>query len=182
MQPSLDTVQQTLEALKLEKWKKGDIREESAANISAIVRDLKETLPPLLRDADAAPGTISRVLPASRNIDALYDVLLRIVEAARVSAPGDQVGQLAHALIDLKHARSALGDRLQEMAVAQEEQIRELRSTLQAAASLAVKPDPVAFPCVRRALVRKARKKSAPSTTIPKTPPSPATVKPNTGK
>jgi hypothetical protein len=174
MQPSLDIVQQTLEALKLEKWKRGDIREESAANISAIVRDLKETLPPLLRDADAAPGTISRVLPASRNIDALYDVLLRIVEAARVSAPGDQVDQLTHALIDLKHARSALDDRLQEVAAAQEEQMRDLRS--------AFKPAPVALPCVPRALVRKARKKSTPSATIPKTPPSPATVTPNAGK
>src|ERR1700677_2246086 len=86
LRPALDQVQQTVSALKVEKWKRGNVRDQAGDHISAILRDLHATLPPLLDTADASPGTISKMLPVSRNIAALYDVLLSVVEAARISA------------------------------------------------------------------------------------------------
>jgi len=47
MKPSLDNLKQTLFALRLEKWKRGSVREEADANVSSILHDLQQTLPPL---------------------------------------------------------------------------------------------------------------------------------------
>ena len=89
----------------------------------------------LMKEGDAAPGTLSKVLPLSRNVDALYDVLVHVVEAARVSAPGDQVGQLQQAMADLEKARVAFGNQLQQTADVQEKQIVDLRTTVQTQAA-----------------------------------------------
>ncbi len=180
LQTSLDIVQKTVSGLKLEKWKRGTVRDEASDHISAILRDLQTNLPPLLNVADSAPGTISKVLPVSRHIDALYDVLLRVVEAARVSAPGDQVIQLEQALVSLSTARLALDDRLQGSAVALEKQVSDLRSTVQAqaAAKCPATPAPVAPGCTQPAPVRKAKRKPKPPATPPQTSPSPATATP----
>jgi len=158
-------VQQTMGALKLEKWKKGDIRDGADTNIAAIQRDIQDKLPPLLQDADAAPGTISKVLPLYRNIDALYDVVLRVLEASRVSAPADQIVQLQQALTSLGDARRALDGHLQESAGALEKQVSDLRTTLQAQLSTR---SPVTPKCPAPATTRKPRKKTTPSATTPK--------------
>lgn len=156
---SLDEVQQTVGALKLDKWKHGSVRDEAGTNIDAIQRDMQGTLPSLLKDADSAPGSLSKVLPLSRNVDALYDVLVHVVEAARVVAPGDQVGVLQSTLADLEKARVRLGTQLQQTATVQEKQIVDLRTTVQTqAASLkAASTPPPAPKCPAPAPVKKKR-------------------------
>lgn len=179
LRPSLDTVQQTVTGLKLEKWKRGTVREEADANVGTVVRDLEDTLPPLLHEADAAPGTLSKMLPVSRNIDALYDVLLRIVEAARVSAPAAQITELQEALVGLEKARNALDERLQEAAATQDKQIKDLRTTVQAQAAIkcpAAAPAPVCpAPTPAKTVKKKPRK---PLATTPPATPAPATTAP----
>jgi hypothetical protein len=163
LQPSLDTVHRTLDALRVEKWKKGNIRDEANQNISEIQHDLQTNLPPLLHDADTAPGTLSKVLPLSRHVNALYDVLLRVVEAARVSAPDDQAAQLQQALVSLGNARLAIGERMQGSADALEKQVVDLRSALQVqAARSPVVPAPAALPCVPPAPHRTTKKTNKP--------------------
>ena len=181
--PSLDTVQRIVGAVKLEKWKKGTVRDEAGGNIDDIVRDLQTSLPPLLTAADAAPETISKMLPVTRNIDALYDVLLRVVEAARVTAPAEQVTPLEQSLISLGSARKALVDRLQDEAVAQEKQLSDLRSALQAqAATKSTANSTAATPaCAAPTPTRKPRKKVVPPSSGPKQQPSPASAAPKTG-
>jgi len=182
LQPSLDKVQQTVSSLKLDKWKRGTVREEAVANIKDIQGDVQTTLPSLLKDADAAPGTLSQVLPLSRNVDALYDVLLRVEEGARVSAPAEQVTELQHALVTLQKARSALDIQLQETAAAQEKQVTVLRTALQAqvAARVAEKPAPVPT-CPAPPPPKKAVRKRKPPATTPQTPPAATTATPKTG-
>jgi len=177
LQPSLDTVLQTVTAVNLEKWKRGTVRDETGGHITAIQHDLKGTLPPLLQAADANPGTLSRVLPVTRNTEALYDVLLSVVEAARISAPADQVTPLEQALSGLGNARKTLDDRLQEIAAAQELETSGLRKTVQtltaARAAAAAAPPPPAKPCPAPAPARKPRKKT-PAATPPVAAPAPA--------
>ena len=163
LKPGLDDLRVTLGALKLEKWKKGTIRDEADANINTIQRDLQETLPPLLATADAAPGTISKVLPVTRNVDAVYDVLVHVVEGARVVAPGDQVGLLQHSLGKLEKARVALDEQLEQTAAAQEKQMADLRNTVQtqtAQLHAAVTPPP-APACPAPAPAKKKKKPAA---------------------
>jgi hypothetical protein len=184
LQPSLDTVRQALQSLRIDKWKKGSIRDEASGNIDAIQRDLRANLPSLLQDADAAPGTVSKLLPISRHVDALYDVLLRVTEASRVVGPDDQAAQLQKALLSLGNARLALDDRLQGSAGALEKQVVDLRANIETeAARRASEPAPVALPCVPQPPVHKAVKKRVPAAkpaAKPSATATPSATSPNT--
>ena len=180
---SLDEVQQTIGALKLDKWKRGTVRDEAGTSVDAIQRDLQGTLPSLLKEADSAPGTLSKVLPVSRNVDALYDVLVHLVEGSRVSAPGDQVGALQATLADLEKARIRLGNQLVQTAVVQEKQIVDLRTTVQTqAASLKAAATPPPAPKCPAPPAPAKKKKPVPTTTTKKpqagTPANPAVTQP----
>jgi hypothetical protein len=186
LQPAVDTVLQTLGTINLEKWKRGNIREEAGDNIAKIQRDLKETLPPLLSDADADPGSISKALPVARNVGAVYDVLLRVVEASRVSAQPEQVSALQEALVSLGNARLAFDARMQEEATALEKQVTDLQVTVQKQADFKcpATPAPAPKPCVPPAPRRKVVKKkpaTPPATTAPPKPGAAAATPPKTG-
>lgn len=145
MQPSLDDVLRTLDDLRPEKWKtSGAMRQETAANIDSIRHDLTNTLPPLLAAADRAPDSVAEVLPAYRNIEALYDVLLRVTETGRLSAPREQADALNQALTAVETGRRALGERMQAAAVAREQRVHTLEAAAHAAAAA---PKAVATPC-----------------------------------
>jgi hypothetical protein len=153
-------VHQTLAALRLDKWKRGTVRDEASTYIDQIQHDIASNLPPLVETADGAPGSVGKALPLSKHLDALYDVLLRVEEAARVVAPDDQVGQLLNALTKLGNARLALDDRMQGSADALEKQVVDLRGVIRAQASRPVAaPIPASVPCtplvVRHTTVRK---------------------------
>ena len=91
--PSLNHLQETLNALKLDKWKRGTVRDEAGDNVNEVLKDVKSTLPDLMKTADSGPEAVSKTLPLSRNLGALYDVMLRVYEASRVVAPvGNSAG------------------------------------------------------------------------------------------
>ena len=185
LQPALSSVHHSVDTIHVDKWKRGNIRDEAAQNVSQIQRDIDVTLPPMLRDADTAPGSLSKLLPISRNISALYDVLLRVVEASRVIGPDDQVATLQQALVTLGNARLAFSDRMQTSATAMEKQVSDLRTTVQTqAAKIAATPAPVALPCTPpppRTIPKKVvHKPAAAGAATTNTKPSPSTVKPST--
>jgi len=172
LQPSLDTLLKAVNGLQLEKWKKGSVRDEAGSNISSIQRDLQSTLPPLLKEADAAPRSMSKALPVSRNIDALYDVVLRVVDGARIAAPGDQFTQLQGAMTSLEKARHTLSDQMQETAGAQEKQITDLQIAIRAEQSKppVVCPAPAApasAPAKKPAVKKRKPAAAKPATTPP---------------
>lgn len=180
LRPALDQVQQTVGALKVEKWKRGSVRNEAGDHISAILRDLHTTLPPLLDTADASPGTISKMLPVSRNIAALYDVLYSVVEAGRISGTAEDLTVLEQALTSLGHARAALDDQLQASAAALEKQEIDLRTTLKAREEVKcpVTPPPPTPACPAPAPARKAKRIPKPPATVPQPGTSPANSTP----
>ena len=180
LQPSLDTVQQTLTGLRVEKWKRGTVRDEASEDINSIVTDLQQRVPGLLKDADAAPGALSKTLPVSRHVDALYDVLLRVVEAARMAAPDDQANELRSALENLEKARLALDDSMESAAGSQEKQLVDLRVTVQkqAAYKCPAPPPPVCPKPETKKPVRHRAKSKATEKTPEKAPGSGAPQKP----
>jgi hypothetical protein len=182
LQPALDQVQQAVSALKVDKWKKGTVRDEAGPHVSAILKDLQTTLPPLLSTANAAPGTTSKMLPVSRNLSALYDVLLSVAEAARIASSPEELTQLEQALASLGTARAALDDRLQSSVAALEKQEVDLRTSLQAsqATQRAAATPPPAPVCPAPAPVRKAKRAVKPPAkpTQPSTAPANPTPKP----
>ena len=149
LQPTLGQVQNTLSNLNFEKWRRGTIREEASSNVDSMLHDIQENMPPLLKQVDGAPNSVSVALPVSAHVNALYDVLLRVVEASRVSGPADQATVLEQALTGMSKARRAFEDRMQQNAAAQEKEINSLRTslTVQAAQRPQTIPVPMVLPC-----------------------------------
>lgn len=127
LQPSLDALVSTLNSIKIDKWKKGSVREEAQQNANEILRDVQTNLPPLMAAADAAPNSLSAAMPLVKHLDALYDVLLRVEEASRVAAPSDQISALQQTMTAFGTARFAFDDALQNRAGMQEKQLSALR-------------------------------------------------------
>lgn len=185
LKPSLNAVQQTLSSLKLEKWKRGSVRDEAADNVKEVLHDVSGPLPDLMKAADSGPETVSKALPLSRNVGALYDVLLRVYEASRVAAPAEQVTEIQQALTSLKVARLALDNRIQQTSEDAEKHAGELEVTVQKqAAALHVAastpPPPVCPPPAPKPAVKPRRKPkpatpaTKPQTTTPSTSSTPA--------
>ncbi|HEX4284388.1 MAG TPA: hypothetical protein VHZ28_04805 [Terracidiphilus sp.] len=171
LQSSLDGIQHTLAGIKVDRWKRGSVRDEANADISSLTVDLQQRMPALLKDADAAPGVLSKTLPVSRHLDALYDVLLRVVEASRMAAPDDQANTLRQSLENLEKARLALDDSMEQSASSQEKQLVDLRGTVQRQAAFKCPAPPPAPECPKPAARKPVRKKPA-ATPAPGTPPN----------
>jgi hypothetical protein len=133
IQPSLDVLRTAINQLRIDRWKASTpIRSEAQNNLASVQRDLQTTLPALLATADAAPGSAAKVLPAYRNVEALYDVTLRLVVAARLAASPNEMSALDQALGRLDDSRHLLGDQLQHDSDAQETQVLHLQAALKA--------------------------------------------------
>ncbi|HEY1986539.1 MAG TPA: hypothetical protein VGG85_14080 [Terracidiphilus sp.] len=177
LEPVLTQVQTTLTSLKTDKWKKGSVRDEAAENVKDVLHDLQTNLPPLVNAADGAPGALSKAIPLMKHLDALYDVILRIEEGSRVSAPSDQIDSLEQTLKSFGTARITYYDSLQQSASGQEKQVVDLQATLKAqqAAAQEAKPAPAPVPCTPpKPTVKK--KRPAPA----KAPPATAPAQPKT--
>jgi len=131
LQPALSQAQETLSTLKIDKWKKGSVRDEAGQNVNALLHDLQANIPPLLTAADAEPAALSRAIPLIKHLDAFYDVFLRVEEAARVSAPSEQITALQATMLSINQGRIAYDDELQTQAAAHEKLVFDLKSELQ---------------------------------------------------
>jgi hypothetical protein len=164
LQPAVDSLRSLLIILRIEKWKAPNaIRDTANSNLDSIQRDLDTTLPPLLKVADASPTSVTSLLPVFRNINALYDVLLRVSGAADVAAPKPQADSLHQAISTLDQSRRNLGDMLQNNASTQDQQIVSLQTQLTAAKAAAVPPPPPPAPTPTPKTKPKAKKKPASS-------------------
>lgn len=151
VRPALDAVATAVSALKPDKWKRGSVRDEAAQDAGSILTDIQMHLPPLMSDADQAPALASRQVAVVRNVDALYDVLLRVFDAARIAGPGEDVASLQQALNTLNKARLALYDRLAQDSVTQEAAIAGLKTTIdKQAAQIAATPAPAPCPAPKK--------------------------------
>ena len=83
LKPALQEVLQTVGAVNLDKWKKGSVRDEAGKNIDAIQRYMHGTMPQLIVEGDAAPGTLSKVLPVSVNVDRIAWQVARFSSSRR---------------------------------------------------------------------------------------------------
>jgi hypothetical protein len=164
LRPSLTNVQQAIDSVNVNRWKGShDDRDRAEANLNSIQRDLQTTLPPMLASADAAPNAVTALFPVMRNVDALYDVLLRVVERADASAPQQQVAALEQARASLEDGRRALGDRIQSAALMQEQRIGQLQRALDARPAVVAPPvAPAPAPIVRAKPKAKPRPKVKP--------------------
>ena len=133
MQPSLEILKSAMGMTNVDRWKASTaVKGEASANLRSVANDITSTLPSLLATADSAPSSAAKLLPAYRNADALYDVLLRVVVSAHLYAPADQSSALDQALHSLEDSRHSLADQLTQAAQSQDTQVTRLQAALKA--------------------------------------------------
>lgn len=139
LRPALSDVQAVTAGLNISKWKtSGNIRSATQEDVNSIQRDLGATLPSLLAQADAAPGSVPPAFAAYRNLDALYDVLLRVSQTADMAAPSSEATAIAASLQRLESARAALGDSILRESQQHEADIVTLQREIRAAVAVPV--------------------------------------------
>ncbi|HEY1965550.1 MAG TPA: hypothetical protein VGG59_11495 [Acidobacteriaceae bacterium] len=137
---SIAHLRRALDSINVPKWKApGDVRQTTASDVDSMQRDVTDTLPTLINTALADPSKVSSAFSVYRNVDALYDVLLRVAETAQLAGSAD-----ARVLEDqrsaLEDARTQLGAALLQSAQAQDAEVVRLRT----AAVVATPPPPPA--------------------------------------
>ncbi len=131
LQPTLSGVNLAVTSVEVHRWKvPGDVKDTTNSDIQSIVRDLSSTLPGLVSQAQATPASIAPAFAVYRNIDALYDVLLRVTETATLAGSQQEAGRLESARADLQTRRSQLGNALLSSAVAQDSNVVQLKTSL----------------------------------------------------
>lgn len=138
---SLAGLQQTLSNLTIAKWKApGGIRQTTQSDVDSMQRDLTNTLPSLITQAKASPTQLAPVFSVYRNVDALYDVLLRVSETAQIAGATNDGRALEEQRSALESSRTQLGTALLQSAQTQDSEVTRLR----AAASTPPPPTPAA--------------------------------------
>jgi hypothetical protein len=171
LRPALANVQNTLTSLNVAHWKApNDIRATTQQDINSMQRDLNTTLPTLMAQADAAaaggPTALSPAFAVFRNLDALYDVLLRVTETAGLAGSSSDASSLEQARAGLEDGRANLGTWLLQAIGAQDAKVAHAQAT--------VAPPPAAPPPAPNKIVvndgpdtTKPHKKKPPPATAP---------------
>lgn len=181
LQPALSEVNNTVGSLNVARWKApGEIRNQTQQNVVSIQNDINNTLPGLTSQADAAPGSVPPAFAVYRNLDALYDVLLRVVQTANIAAPSSEQAALVSALTHLESTRTSLAQTILGNSQSQEAELTRLRAAIQAAK--AAPPPPPKSTVVNdgpsTTSAAKKRKKKPASTPASSTTPAPAGASP----
>jgi hypothetical protein len=117
--------------LRPQKWKlHGDERDSVERDVTSVRHDVDVTLPPLVQQAQSTPGSVEKALAVYRNVNALYDVLLRMTMTAVYSGGKDDATVLGNALDRLEKARAQLGQALLDAAGAQEATIARMQAAV----------------------------------------------------
>jgi hypothetical protein len=128
---------------RIERWKTdGSTKKQALANVDSIQRNLQGALPEIIGQLRAAPENLSATFKLYRNLDALYDVLGSVVESAGAFGPKDDFQALANDLNAFESSRRALGERLENLTSAKENEIARLRIDLKAAQAAIPAPPP----------------------------------------
>jgi hypothetical protein len=136
LRPALSQVGQALGGVGIHRWKAPNaVRSEADQDVSSIQRDINGTLAGLLQQADAAPGSVPAAFAVYRNVDALYDTLLRVVLTANLAAPDNEANALQAALSSLESARSTLGESILTASQSQQTELVRIRTALANAAA-----------------------------------------------
>jgi hypothetical protein len=142
LRPALADVQTAVANLNIARWKTSPATRAAAQqDVASIQRDLTDTVPGLITQAEAPPANGQAALLPSfalfRNLDALYDVLLRVTENASFAGSGADATNLENARAGLEDGRAKLGTWLLQSIGAQDAQVAHL---------LAAPPPPPAAP------------------------------------
>src|ERR1700722_16195113 len=130
LRPALANVQAAIGSVNVGRWKaSAATRTAVQQDIGSMQRDLNATLPGLVTSAEASgPGLLAPIFSVFRNLDSLYDVLLRVSETAALAGSEADAGSLEDARAGLEDGRGKLGAWLLQSIGAQDAQVARLQA------------------------------------------------------
>jgi len=176
-------IQSDLEKMRIEKWKTdASTKRQTQANVDSIRRNLQSALPEIIMQVNNSPEDLAASFKLYRNLDALYDVFGSVVESAGAFGTKDDFQSLSNDMTGLESARRAMGERMQKLAGAKEDELTRLRAQVKTL-SAAPPPPPKKIivddnePAPKKPAAKKKTTKPG-TTTKPSTPANP-TAKPS---
>ena len=142
LRPILANVRTAVSNLNVPRWKaSNEIRTTTQQDVASIQHDLDDILPGLLTQAEAPPqngqAALQPFFAIFRNLDALYDVLLRVSGSASFAGTPGDAENTEDARAGLEQGRAKLGTWLLQSIGAQDAQVAHF---------LAAPPPPPAAP------------------------------------
>jgi hypothetical protein len=135
-------MQADMAGMRIERWKTDSSnKRQTQANVDSIRRNLQSALPEIMGQVSASPEDLAASFKLYRNLDALYDVFGSVVENAGAFGSKDEFQSLSNDMSGLENARRAMGERMQKLASAKEDEITRLRTQVKTL-SAAVPPAP----------------------------------------
>jgi hypothetical protein len=141
LRPALIQVGSSLDQVQIDHWKVShEMKGQLHNDVSSIHQDLSSQLPALLHSAQQSPDALAPQLAVMHNVDALYDVLVRIATAAMISGGKNDAGTLDSAVRQLESARKLAASQLMQIATTQDQQIARFHAGIQAAQAAETSP------------------------------------------
>jgi hypothetical protein len=114
--------------LHIEKWKaNGGTKTMAVANADSVQRNLTSALPALIDAARSAPDDLNADFKLYRDLNALHDVFGTLTEASRVFGQKGDYEALAERLQVMDSVRRKLGEALEQLTAATQNQLNEMR-------------------------------------------------------
>ncbi|HVZ60499.1 MAG TPA: hypothetical protein VG892_06895 [Terriglobales bacterium] len=148
-----------LAKLRIEKWKtQSDVKNQAISRVQSLDSNLTQALPTLLEHLRANPQGLAPNFAVYRNMNALFEVLETLAEAAGAFGSNDEYRALAANAASLDAVRRSLAGRMERLSSDKDAEILRLRA--QAAQR---PPAPEANPMPARIIVDDAVKPKAPA-------------------
>lgn len=129
LRPALDQVSSALNQVQIDHWKLSrEWKAQLRGDADSIQQDLSSRLPALLQASQQAPAALGPRLGVLHNVNALYDVLLRVTTAGNLAAGKNDAAILENARQQLESARKSAAAQLLQMASEQDRQIAIIQS------------------------------------------------------
>ncbi len=131
LKPALEQVGAALTQVRIDRWKVSrDWKAQLRGDSSSIQQDLSSELPALFHAAQQSPSALSPQLAVVHNIDALYDVLVRIATAASLSGGKTDARVLNDALQRLESARKVASGQMIQAASARDQEFAQYQAAV----------------------------------------------------
>jgi hypothetical protein len=126
---ALEQVGHSVSQIQIDHWKVSNSwKQQLQSDADSITNDLSHELPGLLQQAQAAPTALDAQLRAMQNVNALYDVLVRLTLAADLTEKKSDAALLGSALQRLEAARKSATAQLVSAAAQQHQQLTQLQA------------------------------------------------------
>lgn len=132
--------------MRIDRWKAdNNTKQQAHSDAESVERNVSSALPGLISAVRAAPQDLNAAFKLYRNVGALHDVMLSLTESAGAFGNKSDFEALAQESNVIDGVRRSLGDALEQMASAQQNELDRLRNQIrvqqqQAAAAAAAPP------------------------------------------